>query len=251
MKKQLFFIFLVMISATLLLSACGGLDQSIWTPDPPPPPAAPPPPPTASVEDDPVATLAWEPGVYTGVGEGGFGGDISVEVLISDLGQIASITVTDHSETQAFMEMAESLVLGAMISTQTIQVDTFAGATMTSIALINAVEDALADAAGVAPAPTAPAEVPSGFTPGTFTGTGEGGFGGDITVEVVVDDNGQIISITAIEHRETQAFMDMVNLQVAGAIISGQTTNVDTFAGATMSSVALIEAVENALADAS
>ena len=139
MKKRQLFILLAVITALVLFSACGGLDQSIWTPDPVAPPAIPEGPPP-DVDSD------WAPGTYVGVGTGGYGGDITVEVEIDEDGRIASITVTDHRETQAFLAMAESIVLGTIISAQSTDVDTFAGATLSSQALINAVEDALSGA---------------------------------------------------------------------------------------------------------
>jgi len=247
MKKPLIILILIallvlaLVVVLLAFSAFGTLDQSIWTPDPAAAPSV-----SGTVSG---GSFSWDPGTYTGVGAGGFGGDITVEVVIDDSGSLASVTITHHSDTQSFVDMAEAQVVAAMVANQTMFVDTFSGATMTSQAIINAVENALADAGGVAAAGGG-GGAPLDLTPGTYTGVGTGGFGGDITVEVVIDDSGSIASITVTNHSETQAFMDMAETQVAGAILAGQTTNVDTFAGATLSSQALIEAVESALAAA-
>jgi len=145
----------IVIGGMFTLSACGGLDQSIWAPDPIEAPA----PEIPEVSEAPEASepsedetsaddFLWTPGTYTGVGEGGFGGNIYVEVVIDDGGQIASITITDHSETQGFLSMAEVIVIGSIISTQSTDVgaDTFTGATLSGEAIIRAVEDALSGA---------------------------------------------------------------------------------------------------------
>ena len=63
------------------------------------------------------------------------------------------------------------------------------------------------------PAPTAePSPEPPAaqgiFTPGTFTGVGTGGYGGDITVEVTFDEF-YILSVEVVEHSETDMFADI------------------------------------------
>jgi len=244
-------ILIALIGVIVAFSVSGTLSDSVWTPDPLPIPVAPTPP--APGTPAVVETLSgWEPGTYTGVGQGGFGGDISVEVLVDDNGNIASITLTDHNETQSFLIMAEAVITGAIIGSQEIHVDTFAGATMTSEAIINAVADAL-DGAEITAAPAdviTDAAVGGGWIPGTYTGTGGGGFSGDVSVEVIINNAGQIESIIVTEHSETQSFMIMAEAVVIGSIITSQTTDVDTFAGATMSSEAIINAVKDALSGA-
>ena len=138
MKKRQILIILALLSAVLVLAACGGLDETIWTPDP-----------VEEPEFDEDVTIGLIPGTYEGVGEGGFGGDIHVEVTIDESGRISYIEVTQDSETSSFLTMALSQVSGNIIGTQTTDVATVSGATQSSQAIINAVEDALADVAGV------------------------------------------------------------------------------------------------------
>ena len=249
-KIRHFLIVLMLICSLLLLPACGGLDQSIWTPDPPVLPPPPPPPPTP-VQGESVV-LAFMPGVYTGVGEGGFGGNVYVEVTVNDDGFIESIVVTEHRETAAFMVMAEMNIVASIIHAQCTDVDIFAGATDSSNALIAAVADALAGAEGgeISVVSGEVEEVSLAFTPGVFSGVGEGGFGGNVYVDVTVNEFGQITDITVTEHRETAAFMVMAEMNIVASIIHAQCTDVDIFAGATDSSNALIAAVADALAGA-
>ena len=79
---------------------------------------------------------------YIGVGKGGIGGDITVKVTMEgDL--IQSIEVVDHNETEGYGSRAIESMPAAMIEAQSAQVDMVSGATLTSKALIAAVEDAL------------------------------------------------------------------------------------------------------------
>ena len=83
-------------------------------------------------------------GAYEGSAEG-FGGAIRVKVTISD-GDIADIEVLEAAgEDPAYYSQAES-VLGEILSTQGVNVDTVTGATFSSTGLINAVTAALRSA---------------------------------------------------------------------------------------------------------
>ncbi|MBQ3009135.1 MAG: flavocytochrome c, partial [Oscillospiraceae bacterium] len=86
-------------------------------------------------------------------------------------------------------------------------------------------------------------EVEANFKDGTYTGTGTG-IGGDVVVEAVVED-GEIVSITLKEHSETEGIFEGAVDGVIPEIIKGQTTEVDVVSGATVTSNAIIEAVED------
>jgi len=83
------------------------------------------------------------------------------------------------------------------------------------------------------------------FPNGVFEGTGRG-YGGYLSVRVTVE-NGSIVDITLVEHQETPFFYSAAEHGVISAIISSQHTNVDTVSGATVTSRAIIEAVNMAL----
>ena len=75
-----------------------------------------------------------------------------------------------------------------------------------------------------------------------YIGVGKG-FNGDVKVKVTMDGD-KIAKIEVLEHKEDFVpFPEMID-----AMIAGNTTEVDTKAGATVASNALIEAVNNALA---
>lgn len=75
------------------------------------------------------------------------------------------------------------------------------------------------------------------------------GNNGPVTVEVTVE-NGAVTAITVKEHAETAGICDGAFEKIPAAIIDGQTLNVDTVAGATNSSNAILNAVTAALAEA-
>ena len=89
------------------------------------------------------------------------------------------------------------------------------------------------------------AGVSGNFTDGVFVGVGQG-YAGEVWVSVTVE-NGNIVAVTLDEHNETIMIYNAAEEGVVSAIINTQSTNVDTVAGATVTSYAIIEAVEDAL----
>lgn len=86
----------------------------------------------------------WKDGTYTGSGKG-FGGTISVKVTVED-GKISAIDVTSASgETASYFSKAKGII-PKMISGQTTNVDAASGATYSSNGIITAVRNALSKA---------------------------------------------------------------------------------------------------------
>ncbi len=86
------------------------------------------------------------------------------------------------------------------------------------------------------------------YNDGTYTGEATG-YKDGLTVSIVIESN-TITSITITGHNETPGFYENAVASVPEAIISTQTTDVDTVSGATRTSEGIIVAVENALAKA-
>ena len=83
-------------------------------------------------------------GTYTGHGTG-FGGDITVEMVIAD-GKITSCdVVSGEDETPDYLNAAKEL-LNDVTDTQSADVDTVSGATLSSNGILEAVRDCLAQA---------------------------------------------------------------------------------------------------------
>lgn len=95
---------------------------------------------------------------------------------------------------------------------------------------------------------TTAASTSSSFTPGTYTGVGEGR-NKKLTVEVTLSSDA-ITDIKITDHGETPVVSDAAIEKVPQEIIDNQSLDVDVATGATMTSNAIISAVKNALASA-
>lgn len=86
------------------------------------------------------------------------------------------------------------------------------------------------------------------FKPGTYTAAAPG-MGGSVVVEVVVSED-SITSIKVLEHQETAGIGDAAIERIPEAILAAQGLKVDTVAGASLTSGAILAAVEDCLAQA-
>ena len=218
----------------------------------------------------------WKDGTYTGSGKG-FGGTISVKVTVED-GKISAIDVTSASgETASYFSKAKGII-PKMISGQTTNVDAASGATYSSNGIITAVRNALSKAeTGKSSTKKkkkknkknkkknsssdnnnnnkAPAE---GYEDGTYTGSaacsGEQFKEYSVTANVTIK-NGKIsaveISSTA-KGTNLKQFMSRDEVKNLPSLIVSKngTSGVDAVSGATYSSHAIFNAVNDALSKA-
>ena len=220
----------------------------------------------------------WKDGTYTGSGKG-FGGTISVKVTVKD-GKISAIDVTSASgETASYFSKAKGII-PKMISGQTTNVDVASGATYSSNGIITAVRNALSMAeTGKSSTKKkkkknkknkkknsssdnnnndnnkAPAE---GYEDGTYTGSaacsGEQFKEYSVTANVTIK-NGKIsaveISSTA-KGTNLKQFMSRDEVKNLPSLIVSKngTSGVDAVSGATYSSHAIFNAVNDALSKA-
>lgn len=221
----------------------------------------------------------WKDGTYTGLGKG-FGGTISVKVTVKD-GKISAIDVTSASgETASYFSKAKGII-PKMISGQTTNVDVASGATYSSNGIITAVRNALSKAeTGKSSTKkkkkknkknkkknsgsnsnnnnnniAAPAE---GYEDGTYTGSaacsGEQFKEYSVTANVTIK-NGKIsaveISSTA-KGTNLKQFMSRDEIKNLPSLIVSKngTSGVDAVSGATYSSHAIFNAVNDALSKA-
>ncbi len=96
----------------------------------------------APVEEAAPAEEALGPNEYIGVGVSEIGGEVKVKVTM-DGDKIAKIEVLSHNETAGISDPAFAAIPDAIIAANSTQVDAVSGATKTSQALIDAVNDAL------------------------------------------------------------------------------------------------------------
>ena len=198
-------------------------------------------------------------GVYKGTGTG-YAGDITVSVQIKDK-QIVAIDILSSSDDAAFFNRAKA-VIDRIIESQKLDVDTVSGATYSSNGIISAVKNALtgekdsgetgqskSGGTAVAGSSTSVAQVEdaASYKDGTYYGTGTG-FGGTMKVQVDIS-GGKIAAIQILENNDGSEYISKAS-SIINAIISSQSTNVDTVSGATYSSVGIIQAVRDALSQA-
>ena len=205
-------------------------------------------------------TFDLEDGVYKGTGTG-YAGDITVSVLIKDK-QIVSIDILSCSDDAAFFTRAKA-VIDKIIEGQMLDVDTVSGATFSSRGIISAVKNALTGekdtsetgqaqsgqtgAAAGSSTSVAQVEDAAAYKDGTYYGSGTG-FGGPLKVMVEIS-GGKIASIQIVENSDGSDYISKA-ASLIDSIITTQSTNVDTVSGATYSSVGIIQAVRDALGQA-
>ena len=216
----------------------------------------------AKVED----AAAYKDGTYYGSGTG-FGGPLKVMVEISG-GKIASIQIVENSDGSDYISKAASLI-DSIIATQSTNVDTVSGATYSSVGIIQAVRDALSQAAVNGTSDTSQNNnnnsnnsnnnsssddnnsTVTGTVPykeGIYYGTAEG-YSGDVSVAVVIQEK-TIKAILITESSDDEAFFNRAMDVLKKVIRTQKTDDVDTVSGATYSSKGLLNAIKNALKQA-
>lgn len=224
-------------------------------------------------------------GVYTGSAEGYHGlTDISVTV---NGGYIVSVDVQSTGDDKEFFDRAQYPVILNIIRSQSTSVDTVSGATFSSFAIIDAVENALSgvpintqlnepaaepdvftivrDTSMLTPEPVltpSPSPTPSPTPTPSPSPTPEpdgpfavadgvytgSGRGHKGTIKVEVTiENGFITAIKIISYRDTERYFTRAKSKTIDRIITAQSTGVDTVSGATQSSEGILGAVEDAL----
>ncbi len=180
-------------------------------------------------------------GTYSAT-EQGFGGPVTVTLTVSD-NEITDVTIEGEAETPTIGGAALDTLKQAVLDAQSGEIDAVAGATITSEAVKKAVANAIAQAKGEV---SADAEL--AFTPGTYTGVGEG-YNGPVEVSVTFDEK----AVTAIEvtsSKETEHVGDIAYEIMIPQMIEANGTGVDGVSGATFSSRALKAAVNAAAEEA-
>lgn len=205
---------------------------------------------------------AYKDGTYYGTGTG-FGGTLKVKVEISG-GKIISIQIMENQDGSEYISKASALI-NTIIQNQSTNVDTVSGATYSSVGIIQAVRNALSQAAVSTSGTTTSGEAGNAgnsgnqnqdtsaatgnfpYKEGIYYGTAEG-YSGDVSVAVVIQEK----SIKAILNTETsddEAFFQRA-MGVVKNVLKTQSTEVDTVSGATYSSKGILGAIQNALKQA-
>lgn len=211
---------------------------------------------------------AYADGTYYGTGTG-FSGALTVEVVISG-GKISSIQIIDTSDGDSYIQSASGLISN-IIATQSTNVDTVSGATYSSVGIIEAVRNALSQAAISSDGNSNSQNTNSSsngngqnsnnnssdnttavtgkfpYKEGVYYGTAEG-YLDDIKVAIVIQDK-TLKAVVIVEENDDETFFKRART-VAENMVKKQTVDVDVVSGATYSSKGIIGAVKEALKEA-
>lgn len=205
---------------------------------------------------------AYKDGTYYGTGTG-FGGTLKVKVEISG-GKITSIQIMENQDGSEYISKASALI-NTIIQNQSTNVDTVSGATYSSVGIIQAVRNALSQAAVSTSGTTTSGEAGNAgnsgnqnqdtsaatgnfpYIEGIYYGTAEG-YSGNVSVAVVIQEK-SIKAILITETSDDEAFFQRA-MGVVKNVLKTQRTEVDTVSGATYSSKGILGAIQNALKQA-
>ena len=197
----------------------------------------------ATVEPTVAENAAVEPTMYDVTGFAPF----KVEIAVDGNGKIVSVSVPENSETPGLGAdlIADQSIFDALVGQDiaTAQIDVKSGVTLTSNAINDALRQAAAQFGGEATRDESAAE---GVAIGTYDVTGFAPF----KVEIAVDGNGKIVSVSVPENNETPGLgADLIADQSIFDALVGQdiaTAQIDVKAGVTLTSNAINDALKQA-----
>ena len=196
-----------------------------------------------AVEPTVAENAAVEPTMYDVTGFAPF----NVEIAVDGNGKIVSVSVPENSETPGLGAdlIADQSIFDALVGQDiaTAQIDVKSGVTLTSNAINDALRQAAAQFGGEA---TRDESAADGVAIGTYDVTGFAPF----KVEIAVDGNGKIVSVSVPENSETPGLgADLIADQSVFDALAGQdiaTAKIDVKSGVTLTSNAINDALGQA-----
>ena len=170
-----------------------------------------------------------------------------VGIAVDENGKIVSVSVPENSETPGLGAdlIADQSIFDALVGQDiaTAQIDVKSGVTLTSNAINDALRQAAAQFGGEA---TRDESAADGVAIGTYDVTGFAPF----KVEIAVDGNGKIVSVSVPENNETPGLgADLIADQSVFDALAGQdiaTAKIDVKSGVTLTSNAINDALGQA-----
>lgn len=178
-------------------------------------------------------------GEYTGTANG-FGGEIKAVVTVAE-GKITDVVLTGDKETKEIGGAALDQLQKAIIEKNSADIEVVSGATITSNAVIDAINLALNNAKGIE-------TEESTVKDGKYL-TKAMGHEDYIYVTTMFKD-GAIVSCEVTSHEETMGIGNYATARMPKKIVESQSLNADAVSGATVSSNAVKAAVTQAIKDA-
>ncbi|MBQ9404481.1 MAG: FAD-dependent oxidoreductase, partial [Synergistaceae bacterium] len=194
-----------------------------------------------------IASIAFAgvftPGTYEGKGRGySETTEVTVKVTV-DENAITAVEIDGVGEVPFGVPLFDTYAK-ALLGKSDAKIDAVSGATMTRDGIVQAVEKALAQARGENTENTAPVS----FTPGEYTESAPG-YNGPVTVKTTFDAD-KVTAIEIVSQKETAHVGDIAFDVMIKDMIQANGSGVDAVSGATFSSRALRNAVNEAAAKA-
>ena len=187
-----------------------------------------------------VAEAAYQPGTYSATAAG-FGGDVKVTVTV-DENSITAVDVEGDQETPTIGGVAIENMPTAILAAGSADVDMTTGATVTSTAIVTALNTALAEAAG--------SDLSVKMAPGVYTAQAYGFQQiSPITVTVKVDET-NIRDVSFDGNLDSVGMIRSVNRYLIPRILENQSVGVDAITGATATSNAVLMAARDCIEQA-
>ncbi len=183
----------------------------------------------------------YTPGTYTGEASG-FGGLVSVTITTDD-SSITEVETVGDSETETIGGAALDELAQQILDAQSAEIDGVSGATYTSDGIREAAQAAI-DAAVSGTDTSVADDGELTFTAGTYTGTGEG-YKGEVKLDVTFSDTA-ITDIQVNTSSETAHVGDVAYDIMFEDAIAANGSGVDSVSGATFTSRAVREALNDA-----
>ena len=186
-----------------------------------------------------VNAATFTPGEYEATAQG-FGGDVTVKVTV-DENTVTAVEITGEDETPALGGAAIEEFTTSLVGVSDAEaVEAVSGATVTSTAVKEALAKALAQAKGEAAENTAELA----FTAGTYNGKASG-YNGEVELAVTFSDTA-VTAVELVSSKETQYVGDVAFEPMFADIVEANGSGVDTVSGATFTSAAIRNAVNDA-----
>lgn len=180
-----------------------------------------------------------ESGEYTGAANG-FGGEVKAIVTV-DGGKITNVVINGDNETLEIGRASLETLQKSIIEKNGTDIEVVSGATVTSNAVIDAVNTALNDAKGI--------EIEESVVKDGKYLTKAMGHEDYIYVTTMFKD-GDMVSCEVTAHEETMGIGNYATARMPKKIVESQSLNADVVSGATVSSNAVKAAVTQAIKDA-
>ncbi len=190
-------------------------------------------------------------GTYTASAEG-YGGEVTVTLTVGAEGTITDAAIDGPDETPGIGGAAIEQLQPEILEKQGVP-DAVTGATFTSNAVISALTDCIEQAGGSTAGgdseDSGASSSAGSLAAGTYTATAQGM--GDITVTITVGEDGSIADVVIDGPDETPGIGSTAIEQLQPAILEAQSADVDIVSSATITSNAVIAAVQDCIDQAS